>query len=65
MIAATSNFASAKEVQKIKHEVISFTEKEIKSRSLASVEDETAVVEAQERHVAKYKSLDDAIENLF
>jgi hypothetical protein len=64
MIAATSNSASAKEVQKLKHVVISFSENDAKSRLPASVE-EKAVIEAQARHVAKDRSLDEAIENLF
>ncbi len=64
LIAATSNSASAKEVQKLKHVVISFSENDAESRLPASVE-EKAVVEAQARHVAKDRSLDEAIENLF
>ncbi len=59
-----SNLAFAKEVQKYKHVAINFTESDSKSRLPASIE-EQAVIEAQARHVAKSKSLDEAIENLF
>ena len=64
-IAAGSSSAFATESHnKMKHVSISFSENDAKTRLPASV-DEKAVMAAQARHVAKDKSLDEAIENLF
>ncbi len=63
LVGVSSSSSFAKEVQKRKVVVISFTDTDAKPR-LPSSRDERAVMAAQARHIATDKSLDQAIENL-